>query len=183
MDQRTDLFWQSDTTVSPVERRILFPVDRKAAELTLSLMPSQPVPDLASMGDNMVKAAAVPTNQLKDKGVITPQLVFATARNSQNGGAPVVSTASHREIPLLQLDSGPARKTDQLDYVAQLKLAEAPTPTAAMAAGDSTVGFLVGDTALHFYPMLVISLPEDLESYREGSGNTSDLLPLLPFQN
>lgn len=183
MDQPIDLFWKNDASVAPVERRILFPVNKKAAQLTLSLTGNQPVPDLASMGDTMVKAAAVEAASLKDGAVITPQLVFATARKGQQSDAPMVSTASHREVPILQLDAGPARASDKLDYVAQLKLAEAPTPTAAMAAGDSAVGFLVGGTTIHFYPMIVVTLPEDLESYREGSGSTSDVLPLLPFQS
>ena len=179
-DIAVDSFWSDTSAPLPAERRIAFPIGRRNAELVVSIMPDQPVPDLATMSDTMVDAAIAHVTR-GAKQTLTPQIVFATIRQGAHDAA-AVATASGRELPVVQLHPRVAPIHEALTIEEQLQLAKVALPPAAVAPADCAVGFLYRDEILHFYPLLAVNLPEDIASYRDGSGTTTDLIQLLPFQ-
>jgi hypothetical protein len=176
----TDSFWADSAAASPVERRVVFPLP-SIGQLTVSILPGQPVPDAALMSEPMTEAAVIEPVMLRT-GQVAPQLVFGRVGRSTHDEVLVVTTASGRELPVMQ--SGAERLAiDPMDYEQQMKDAGGAMAPAQLAAGDHAVGFLFRTDVIHFYPLAVTSLDEEVESFHDGSATTSDVIPLLPFQN
>lgn len=180
----TDNFWTtSHASYDVITRRILFSFGKKLGEIVVSIAPDQPVPDLSTLSETVLHAAIVEADTCTAHQTITPQLVFAAVTNPHQGNTPVVSTASHRELPIWQLVYKMDHTIDDMSFHSAMKRAHAAMPTAAVAAGDNAVGFLVRNEVLNFYPLLALTIPEDIESYKAGEGSTNDVIPLLPFQS
>ncbi len=181
----TSNFWSEVSHYEPVTRRILFSFSKakKLGEIVISIAPEQPICDLAGMGESMLHEAIIEATRLKAHDTITPQLVFAAIAKPHAGETPVVHTGTNREVPVWQLLDKTDHVEDDLSFQAAMKHAHAAMPTALVAPGDYAVGFLVRDEVLHFYPILTISIDEDVASYKEGSASTNDVIPLLPFQS
>ncbi len=194
---KTDIntFWTGDISTSAVERRLVFAFGRRTGELTVSIALDQPVPDLSRLSDAMLAAAALESKQLSDGETIVPQLVFAAVSGSKldphgtkNAGplTPVVTAHDGREIHVIQVAApvtASESAAEELDMASQMRRASAAIPAAAVAPGDYAVGFFIRNQVLHYYPLLAVTLPSDLESYKDSSATTTDLVPLLPFQS
>lgn len=183
MKKELEGFWNSTTAALPVERRMRFSTGKRAGELTVSIHPDMPVPDAAVMSESMTEAAVVEAVSLKDGELIAPQLIFGTVRKSTHDGSMIILTASGRELPVVQLAHALEGAADKMDYVAQMRQADAALGPAQIAEEDHAVGFLYRTDVIHFYPLLSVTLHGDIDSYREGAGTTNDVIPLLPFQN
>lgn len=183
MAQTEDNFWSTTSHYDPVTRRILFPFGHKTGEIVISIAPDQPVWDLAMMSETVFHQAIVDARTLQAHDTITPTLVFSAITNPHQGLTPVAVTATHRELPVWQLIDKTHTKIDEMSFQAAMKKAHAAMLTAAVATGDHAVGFLVREEVLHFYPLLAVNIPEDIASYKEGSGTTNDVIPQLPFQS
>lgn len=188
----SNTFWTGDTSTTLVERRLVFAFGKRTGELTVSIALDQPVPDLARMSDTMLSAVSVDAKHVKDGQTVAPDLVFATVSGSKHDThgpkatgplTPVVTAHDGREIHVLQVADPATSIDDELDMASQMRRANAAMPTAAVAPGDYAVGFFVRDQVLHFYPLLAVTLPSDLEAYKDSSATTTDLVPLLPFQS
>lgn len=175
----TDSFWSGSPAATPVERRVVFPLP-SIGQLTVSLLPDQPVPDAALMSEPMTEAAVIEPVMLKT-GTVAPQLVFGAIKQGHHGGL-VISTASGREVPVMQVGVEETAD-DPMDYELQMREAAGAMPPAQVANGDHAVGFLFRTDVIHFYPLAVTTLPEEVESFHEGSATTGDVIPLLPFQS
>lgn len=174
----TESFWSGTTAASPIERRVLFP---GIGRVTVSIMPNQPVPDATLMSEPMTEAAVIEPVTLKS-GAVAPQLVFGRVARSAHDEALVIITASGRELPVIQ--TGAERiDSDPMDYEKQMKEAQGAMPPAQLGAGDYAIGFLFRTDVIHFYPLTVTTLDEEVESFHDGSATTSDVIPLLPYQN
>ena len=183
MEKQTDTFWGGTTDSVAVERRVVWRYGSKPGELQISIASAHPVADLGHMGDGMVEEAVLDAKGLKADSMVSPQLVFATLQKSHHSDAVVAATASGREVPILQLGTNPKRHdSGQLSVDQQMNAAKAAMPTAVVGPGDHAVGFLVRLDAIDFYPLLAVNLPAEIESYKEGSGTTTDALNQLPFQ-
>jgi hypothetical protein len=174
----TDTFWADSPPALPVERRVLFP---SLGRLTVSIQPGQPVPDASMMTEQMIEATVVEPVMLKHKA-IAPQLVFGTAHRSRHDDVLVVLTPDGRELPVLQ--TGAERtNADPMDYEQLMQDAAGAMPPAQIAEGDSAIGFLFRTDVIHFFPLAATTLPEEVESFHDGSATSSDVIPLLPFQS
>lgn len=183
-DKQTDSFWNATAQPVTIERRVLWRSGKHLGELKVSIASDQPVPDLGQMSDSTLEAAVVPADKLSKDNPIAPQLVFGTARNPHHGNDLVVANHDGREVPVIQLGGKPQPKNAENVSVADhLEETRAAVPTAAIAHGDYAVGFLVRTDVIHFYPLLAVTLSEDIADYKEGTGTTSDVISLLPFQS
>lgn len=177
-----DSVWKTHDSSQPIERRLIFPFAKRRGELVLSITPGQPIPDLAAMSETMVSAATIDAKGLKNKQTITAQLVFSSITAAAESGL-VAVTHAHRALPVLQLTMRQPTQASKLTYESQMKLAENAMPPAVLAAGDHAVGWLVRSDVIYFYPLVAVNIPTEVESYKEGSGSTEDLVALLPFQS
>lgn len=177
-----DLFWSAPATAHVVERRVLFRAGKGLGQLTVSIAPDQPIPDLARCSDAMIKAMVVDLRRINSNQAIAPQLAFADIRQKTESAGPTILIGHRIEVPVTQLAAPTAATSDALDFSEHMKKAQAPMPTAAVAAGDHAIGFLFKTGKVEFYPLVTLNLAEDIEAFRNGYGSTADLLHLLPFQ-
>lgn len=176
-----DTFWADSEATTAVERRVEFPLPSHP-QLTVSILPGQPVPDAALLSEPMIEATVIEPIMLKT-GSIAPQLIYGTVRQSTHDDSLVVPSASGREFNLIQAEPSISHHVDPMDYEQQMKNAAVATPAAQVTAGDHVVGFLFRTDVIHFYPLAVVTLPEEIESFHDGSATTSDVMPMLPFQS
>ena len=170
-------FWENGDA-TPVTRRVVFGFSGARGELTVSVTPGRPIPDLANVSERMMLEATVPAAQAQPGQTVYPQFVFAAVETGEDG--PVVYGPGHRAISLLRLPAGKG-EDETLDYAAKLEQAKAALPPAPVDANEGTVGFLVRTDVLHFYPLIRVPQAEH-EHFQEGAGSTDDLIQALPFQ-
>lgn len=179
----TDSFWKAGHETRVVDRRVLFPFGKRRGHVVLSLAENQPIPDLAKMSETMITEATIGTSGLKPGSALAPQFVFASVVAPKTGDQSVVLSHAGQPIPVIQLAAKETNDRSTLSFAAQMKQAQEAMPPAAAAAGDHAVGWLIRDHTLAFYPLVAVNLPQDVASFREGSGSTFDLMHLLPFQS
>lgn len=175
-------FWGSGDAVT-LSRRVVFGFSGKRGELTVSVTPGRPIPDLSNISERMMLEATVPADKARPDQAVYPQFVFAIADREGSGEKdtePIVYGPDHRAIPLLRLPTA-ATDEDELDYEARLEQAKAPLPPAPVKAGEGAIGFLVRTDVLHFYPLVQVAQTEH-PHFQEGAGSTDDLVEALPFQ-
>ncbi|HEY8108496.1 MAG TPA: hypothetical protein VIF43_00550 [Patescibacteria group bacterium] len=174
----TGEFW-GDGNTAPVTRRVVFGFSGKRGELTVSVTPNRPVPDLSHISERMALEATVPAAEAQPGQTVHPQFVFATAEPGEDG--PIVYGPGHRAISILRLPEA-AGKDETLDYATKLQQAKKAMPPAPVRSGDGAIGFLVRTDVLHFYPLIGLP-PAEHEHFQEGAGSTDDLIHALPFQS
>lgn len=175
-------FWENGDA-TPVTRRVVFGFSGTRSELTVSVTPGRPIPDLANVSERMMLEATVPAAQAQPGQTVYPQFVFAAVEKGEagaDGAEPVVHGPDHRAIGVLRLPAEPG-KEDTLDYAEKLAQAKEALPPAPVRAGDGAIGFLVRTDVLHFYPLAGLP-PGEQEHFHEGAGSTDDLIQALPFQ-
>ena len=182
-DSTVDTFWDDLSAVRSVERRVLWQFGQSYGEFTVSIAPEKPIADIAVMTDANLKPAVVDARELTSGSTVCPPLIFATISRPQHGENAVVRTGNGRELTVLQIVPRAHKEKIDLSIEAQMKRAHMPMPTAAVGIGDSTVGFLIRTDVVHFYPLVAVSLPEEIESYRMGEASGADLMGALPFQS
>lgn len=184
MAQTTENFWNvSHATYEVVSRRILFQLGQKIGEVVISIAPGQPVLEISTMSEAMLKEATVTTAGLKAGDAISPQLVFAPINQPETGSTPVAFDATHRALPVWQIVDAGHTTIDTMSFQEAMKATHAATPTAIVSPGDYAVGFLAQNDVLNFYPLMAVNIPEEIESYKSGESTTDDVIPLLPFQS
>ena len=183
MSHTLDTFWDDLSAARSVERRILWQFDQRFGEFTISIAPEKAIPDIAVMTDATLKPAVLDAKKLKSGSTVAPPLVFATIVKPQHGENAVVRTGNGRELTVVQIIPRAHKEKVDLSIQAQMKRAHMPMPTAAVTIGDSAVGFLIRTDVVHFYPLVAVGLPEEIESYRLGEGTGADLMGALPFQS
>lgn len=181
MDTKTNDFWSAASSYSVVTRRLLFKRGSKSCEIEVSIAPDRAVQSVNRLAGAALDAVITTARSEHDAETIAVDLVYAEIGASKEG-APLVTTADHREIPVSQFGMEHAVK-QAYDIETMMSQAKAALPTAAVAPGDHAVGFIYRGSVLHFYPVLVLSLPEDVDTFRDGFGMTDDVIPLLPFQS
>jgi hypothetical protein len=177
MNEKTAKFWQSDSAASPVERRVVWQ-GSEGGELGISIAPDWPVPNLTRMSEGMVTTA---TAHLSDPNqILAPQFIFAMIGKSDAGHS-IVKGPGGQEFPIFMAE--PSTAVESMNIQDAMNRAKAAMPPAQVAPGDSAVGFLIRTDKSRFYPLVAVTTPEEIESYREGAGTTADLIHSLPFQN
>ena len=182
MEKQTDTFWSGISDPIAIERRVAWRFGSKPGELTMSIASDQPISDLAQTSDGALEQIVLDGKKLKSSETVVPQLVFATVRKAHQGEQAVVANASGRELPILQVGHKAPAADPAMTAEQQMKATKTAIPSAIVGPGDHAVGFLVRLDAIDFYPLLAVSLPEEIASYKEGTGTTTDALNLLPFQ-
>ncbi len=173
-----DTFWSAQPNLLAVERRLLYQRGNRRREVTISIAPDQAVPALSQLSEQLLTEQAVPAAELSKQHVLTPQLVFAEIKEVADE---LVAGSASIDLPVIQV--GPVKQHDtDLTIAAQMARAKAAMPTAAVAAGDHAAGWLIKDRQIRFYPLIAVSLPEELESYQDGLGTSNDVIAALPFQ-
>lgn len=155
--------------------------DRRG-ELTVFIHPGQPVPNLADLSEKVADRAALEQAALKPEQAIAPGFVFALVGKSPTTGTAVVIGPGNREIPVVTPPVAEAEESAQT-MKARMDRAGDATPPAQVAPGDHAVGLLVRQDILFFYPVAAVGTDEEIETYRDGAGSTTELIQELPFQS
>lgn len=175
-------FWQTATPAQPVERRLLWQFGDRRGELTVFIHPGQPVPNLADLSEKAAERATLDEASLRPEQAISPGFVFALVGKSPTTGTAVVIGPANREIPVVIPPDADAKEQVQTMKARMDRTGDA-TPPAQVAPGDCAVGLLVRQDILFFYPVAAVGTDEEIESYRDGAGSTTELIHELPFQS
>ncbi len=183
MQHHSASFWHAKTAAQPLERRLQWRFDRGPGELTVFIYPGQPVPDLSTVSEKTAGGRTLDQTALESGAPVAPGFVFSRVVRSATTGGPVVVGPGNREIPVVETAVRAPDAPDPQTMADRMARTGEATPPAQVAPGDHAVGLLVRRDVLFFHPLAAVSTEAEVESYREGTGSTDDLVRELPFQS